>query len=54
MSFFSTSEVYGDGLKKSQNGDNEFLSNNPSKKIGLPELDDPRTSYPLSKIVGEF
>ena len=52
--FFSTSEVYGDGLKKSQSGDDEFLSNDPSKNIGLPEIDDPRTSYPLSKIVGEF
>ena len=47
--FFSTSEVFGDG----KHGD-EHVLNDVRDKLCCPDLMSPRTSYPLSKICGEF
>ena len=47
--FLSTSEVYGDGNK-----DGKEFENNPNDKLQVPDLSDNRSSYALSKIVGEF
>ena len=53
-SFFSTSEVYGDGRRENGLGGVENFENDPSRSLQLPDLRDPRSSYPFSKIVGEF
>ena len=52
--FFSTSEVYGDGRRENGLGGVENFENDPSRSLQLPDLRDPRSSYPFSKIVGEF
>ena len=52
--FFSTSEVYGDGLRHDESGNSEESENDTSVHLELPDLRDPRSSYPISKIVGEF
>ncbi len=52
--FFSTSEVYGDGRSEDGAGKAEDIENDPSVQLKLPDLRDPRSSYPISKIVGEF
>jgi len=51
--FFSTSEVYGDGAS-SQDKNVVLRENHPDQSIPLPNLDVNRSSYALSKIVGEF
>lgn len=48
--FFSTSEVYGDG----QTSCGRMISNSTSMDLLLPDLSDNRSSYALSKIVGEY
>ena len=48
--FFSTSEVYGDG----QLASGEQISNSSSMRLGLPDLSENRSSYAISKIVGEY
>lgn len=52
--FFSTSEVYGDGRRENDLGDVKNVLNDPSSHLQVPNLIDPRSSYPISKIVGEF
>jgi nucleoside-diphosphate-sugar epimerase len=52
--FFSTSEAYGDGRRKEGAGILQNSENNASLPLNLPNLFDPRSSYPISKIVGEF
>lgn len=49
--FFSTSEVYGDGYNKKEN---KFLENDQNQPLTLPNLILNRSSYALSKIIGEF
>ncbi len=48
--FFSTSEVYGDGQVSS----GEQVSNSSQSPLKLPDLSRNRSSYALSKIVGEY
>ena len=52
--FFSTSEAYGDGRRDDGKGNTKNTENDPSIHLNLPNLQDPRSSYPISKIVGEF
>ncbi len=49
--FLSTSEVYGDGYKPEEN---MFIENDPSSLLDLPSLELNRSSYSLSKIIGEY
>ena len=49
--FFSTSEVYGDGYNRRTN---KFFENDSEKPLILPDLKLNRSSYALSKIIGEF
>ena len=49
--FFSTSEVYGDGHDKSSGLQ---MANSTSQCLKLPDLSRNRSSYALSKIVGEY
>ena len=49
--FLSTSEVYGDGRKVSEDS---YVENDPSSTLVLPSLEASRSSYSLSKIVGEY
>lgn len=48
--FFSTSEVYGDGQLPSGGK----ISNSSSMRLSLPDLSENRSSYAISKIVGEY
>lgn len=52
--FFSTSEVFGDGRSEDNSGVFQNIENDPSVHLNLPNLSDSRSSYPISKIVGEF
>ena len=49
--FFSTSEVYGDGYDAVSHKSN---INCASGQLSLPDLDKNRSSYALSKIIGEY
>lgn len=51
FAFCSTSEVYGDGYIK---GESKFVENDTQNKLPMPDLSNNRSSYALSKIVGEF
>lgn len=48
--FFSTSEVYDAGRKIAKNNE----ENDVNQNLIVPNLEHPRSSYALSKIIGEF
>ena len=53
--FFSTSEVYGDGSSILPGSSEPSTAvNKVSNQLELPYFKDPRSSYALSKMVGEF